>query len=222
MMIKNINGNYIEYAVIRSKEQLTQLESKRNFVCSCMLEDVFKNAPKSANVSFIKKSSDYSDDELQLIGKIASSIQTSMGFTCLDEIPNYLYVIHSLTDGDKFFLQLMGIDIQSNVFRFNPIQEDKVFAIENAKYNLFVARLGFIWEAKNGRMSRSPSSPMMKQLANIKKQLADFLVEPCIPKEAKNLLTAYKEQVENPSVKHNFVAIEDTLMFLTHLYFKME
>ena len=220
--IKNEKNEFIEYTVIRSTQLIQQLESKSNFLCSFEI-DYFKNLPRaSRNLQPISHSNKIDLTTASNLGVLANKVQAVCGIVSVTEAPKFIYILKDVSEGDRLFMRLLDINFITDAFRFNPIQEDKVNALEDARYTFWIAKIGFMGI---GILSKENTNEIKRKIQDnfllLSDILATYLKEKCVPKGAKNLISAFHDEIKNCLAQSNYNAIEDVIAMLCEIYFRI-
>ena len=216
------NSEYIEYMVIRSTQQIPQIEAKNNFLCSFEI-DYFKNHPRSSTeIKAITYSNKFNYKTLDELGLLANKVHTACGIGSKEEIPKYIYVLENVTEGEKLFIKLIDINLVTDAFRFNPIQQDKIDAIEEARYLFMVAKIGFMGFYINNSLNiQEIEKKIQMNFSKVKSTLDFYLHEKCVPQEASGLISAFDYEIKNCLKLKSYPAIEDALGLLCQIYFRI-
>jgi len=220
--IKNEKNEFIEYTVIRSTQPIQQLESKSNFLCSFEI-DYFKDLPRaSKNLQSISQSNKINLTTASNLGVLANKVQTVCGITSVTKAPKFIYVLKDISEGDRLFMRFLDINFITDAFRFNPIQEDKVNALEDARYTFWLAKIGFMGI---GKLSKEKTNEIEKKIQDNFLLLSDilsaYLKEKCVSKSAKHLISAFHDEIKNCLTQSKYNAIEDVIAMLCEIHFRI-
>jgi hypothetical protein len=216
------DGTYIEYYIIRSTEELPQLERKENFLISYRIPSYFQNLPKGPTLEISQRASGYNVVSLDELGELANKVQVLCGLSEYMNPPKYLYILHSIDYKEKFFLKIIGVDFEKDVFRFNPVQKYTILLLEEARYKLWVGNLGFTGlHALEQKKAEEVKRKITEQFNSVSSNLELILNETCIPFEAKELIKEYRKEIRNCLTYKRFNAIESVIWLLIEIYFSV-